>query len=157
MNRILPFALTASLLSAPAMVAPSLAAPGLRTRTEPALACLLGFASWGCRHEFFEPMVRTGPVRDCAKEYLNGAVDGVCPNGYLAAVDYLGTNVYGDDVYNVKFRHGDSAYIFERPGPNGKINRVWITGTPTRIITFSRVDVPPDRSHKIVMYRRPSH
>jgi hypothetical protein len=154
MNCILTFALATSLMSASVMDAPSRAAPGMRTRTEPALGCLLGFASGRCRHEFFEPMVRTGPVRDCAKEYLG---QGNCPNGYLVAVNYLGTNAKGNDVYHVKFRHADYAYIFEPPGPDGKINMVWITGSPYGITPSWMVDVPPDRSQKIAMYRRPWH
>ena len=154
MNRVLKFTLTATLLSTPVMAAPLSAEPGPRTRTEPALACLLGFASWGCRHTFFEPLQRLPPIRDCAHEYVHERQDG-CPSGYLVAVNYLGTNADGNDVYHVRFRHGDTAYVLKPPGPDGKVNGVWITGggtTPSRV-----VDVPPDRLQQLAMYRRPWH
>jgi hypothetical protein len=150
MNGIVTIALATSLLSAPMMAGPSPAQSGPRTRTEPALACLLGFASRGCRHDFFEPMVRTGPVRDCAKENLG---QGACPNGYLKAVDYLGTNAGGNDVYLVKFRHGDSVYVFGLPGRDGKINGAWVT-SDNPVLLSSLTEVPSDRARRMALYRR---
>jgi len=91
--------------------------------------------------------VRKVPERECQPVTLCTA--------YLVAVNYLGTNADGNDVYHVKFRHGDAAYVLKPPGPDGKVDRVWITGggiTPPWV-----VDVSPDRSHKIAMYRRPWH
>jgi hypothetical protein len=79
-------------------------------------------------------------------------MNSACPNGYIESVDYLGTNADGNDVYQVKFMHSDQAYIFMPPGPDGKITKVWMGAYPS-----SLADVPPGRSHKIAMYRRPWH
>ena len=156
MNRILTVAITASFLSAPVMAAPSSVQFGQRTRTEPALACMLGFATWGCWNEFFSrPYPSWHLVRYCAKKYVHERMDN-CPDGYLEAVDYLGTNLDGYDVYKVKFKHADLAYVIPPPAEDGKIDWVRVKrGSPSQIVPSSLIDVPGDRAHKLAMYRRP--
>jgi len=151
---------TASLLSTSVLADSSAAAAELRFRTEPALACLLGFDSWGCGYRVFDGRTRSAArwmSRYCAKQYVDEQRDN-CPNGPLETVDYLGTNANGADVYAVEFMHSGSVYVIKPPGPDGRIDHIWIAaGHLKGIIPSSLVDVPASAAHKITVYRRPWH
>jgi hypothetical protein len=148
---------TASVLSTAALADSSAAASELRFRTEPALACLLGFDSWGCGNRVFEVNTRGTVSRYCAKQYIDEWRDN-CPNGPLETVDYLGTNAKGADVYAVEYMHAGSVYVIMPPRPDGRIDHVWIAGGHlSGIVPSSLVDVPASAAHKITVYRRPWH
>jgi hypothetical protein len=160
LSLFLPVAFTAALLSNAALADSPATAPELRFRTEPALGCLLGFDSWGCEKRVFEG--RTGRVarwmsRYCVKQYVDEERD-YCPNGPLERVDYLGTNTAGADVYAVEYMHASSIYIIAPPGPDGRIDHVWIAGGHRNgVVPSSLVDIRPPAAHKITVYQRPWH
>jgi hypothetical protein len=165
-----PF-LAASLLSASGLAAPSNAPTGMRTRTEPALACLLGFEGpkpnvpWMCLSHFFERGRLAssygigswiGPIGFCAQQHFRQEGN-YCPHGPLEAVDYLGTNAAGADVYDAQYMNADVVYIIPPPGPDGKSGRYWIKqGPPGSIIPSSLVRVTSPATQKMALYRRPS-
>jgi hypothetical protein len=165
-----PF-LAASLLSASALAAPSESPTGLRTRTEAALACLLGFqgpepvASPKCLNHLFQRGTLgssygvgswIGPIGYCAQQYVRQERN-YCPHGPLEAVDYLGTNAAGADVYDAQYMNADVVYIIPPPGPDGKSGRYWIKqGPPGSIIPSSLVRVTSPATQKMALYRRPS-
>jgi hypothetical protein len=165
-----PF-LAASLLSASGLAAPSNAPTGMRTRTEPALACLLGFEGpkpnvpWMCLSHFFERGRLAssygigswiGPIGFCAQQHFRQEGN-YCPHGPLEAVDYLGTNAAGADVYDAQYMNADVVYIIPPPGPDGKSGRYWIKqGPPGSIIPSSLVRVTSPAANKMALYRRPS-
>jgi hypothetical protein len=75
----------------------------------------------------------------------------------LDAVDYLGTNAAGADVYEVRYRNVDSVYVITPPGPDGKIPQFRIKrGNPAQIIPSSLVDVRASAAPKMTLYSRPS-
>jgi hypothetical protein len=81
---------------------------------------------------------------------------GVCRDGLLERVDYLGANAAGSDVYEVQYRNTDTVYLITPPGPGGKISDFQILrGSPSRIIPSSLVDVSASIAPKITLYRRP--
>jgi beta-lactamase regulating signal transducer with metallopeptidase domain len=141
---------------------PSAPAPGQasapRTRTQTALECLLGVGAPLCRN-LFEKRV-SAPATYCAKGKVfsdPGDPTGYCPYGPLEAVDYLGTNAAGADVYEVQFRHTDAAYVITPPGPNGKIDRYWVKFGPLNaIMPPSLVRVVSPATDRITLYRRPA-
>jgi hypothetical protein len=144
--------------------------PTMRTRTGPALACLLGFqgpepvgSQQKCLIHFFERGTLgssygvgswRGPIGYCAQKYFRQE-NNYCPHGPLEAVDYLGTNPAGADVYDVQYLNADLVYVIPPPGPDGKSGRYWIKqGPPGSIIPSSLVRVTS--RDKMVLYRRPS-
>jgi hypothetical protein len=143
---------------------------GMRTRTEPALACLLGFqgpepvgSQQKCLIHFFERGTLgssygvgswTGPIGYCAQKYFRQE-NNYCPHGPLEAVDYLGTNAAGADVYDAQYMNADVVYVIPPPGPDGKSGQYWIKqGPPGSIIPSSLVRVTA--RDKMALYRRPS-
>lgn len=143
---------------------------GMRTRTEPALACLLGFqgpepvgSQQKCLIHFFERGTLgssygvgswIGPIGYCAQKYFRQE-NNYCPHGPLEAVDYLGTNAAGADVYDVQYMNADVVYVIPPPGPDGKSGQYWIKqGPPGSIIPSSLV--PVTSRDKVALYRRPS-
>lgn len=169
---LLPVVFTASLLSIAVAAAPSDLTAGMRTRTEPALACLLGFqgpepvgSQQKCLIHFFERGTLgssygigswRGPIGYCAQRYFRRE-NNYCPQGPLEAVDYLGANAAGADVYDVQYLNTDVVYVIPPPGPDGKSGPYWIKqGPPGSIIPTSLVRVTSPASDRIAMYRRPS-
>jgi hypothetical protein len=146
---------TASLLSTPVVADPSAAASGPRTRTEPALGCLLGVEPAGCQNMFMRPGNAAWNTTYCTGQYIHRWLDN-CPDGPLETVEYLGANAAGDDVYVVKYMHSDTAYVIQPPAPDGRIHRYWIRrGNPNGIIPAALVEVPSSAAHRITLYRRP--
>jgi beta-lactamase regulating signal transducer with metallopeptidase domain len=106
-----------------------------RPKTEVALACLLGMARAGCENAFVgqasRASRRTTPyeagrlISYCAGDYVHKFFDR-CPEGPLETVQYLGTNVGGDDVYIAKFMHQDRTYVLSQPSADGKIPALFI-------------------------------
>jgi hypothetical protein len=166
---LLPAFFTASLLSSSVAAAPSDTAMGMRTRTEPALACLLGFqgpdpvATSYCLNRLIEPGSSSrgvgswvGPIGYCAQRYVRQE-NNYCPHGPLEAVDYLGANAAGADVYDVQYMNTDMVYVITPPGPSGKSGRYWIRqGPPGSVIPSSLVQVTAPAAQKMALYRRPS-
>ena len=153
---------TASCLSASVVAAPSDFPTGMRTRTEPALACLLGFqgpepvVSWKCLNRFFQRETWIGPMGNCAQQYVRQE-NNYCPHGPLEAVDYLGTNAAGADVYDVQYLNTDVVYIIPPPGPDGRSDRYWVKqGPPGSIIPSSLVHATSRAADRMTLYRRPS-
>jgi hypothetical protein len=145
------------------MAAPSGGAPQPRITTEPALGCLLGFASWQCQNDFFAMPARRG-VRALAPEGRGIAYCADkrspswtgCPDGALEAVDYLGTNAAGDDVYKVQYMNAETTYVLAQPNQAGKVEHFWIKrGDPNGIVPSYRVDVPAQNAHQIAIYPGP--
>jgi len=166
MKLFLLLALSAPLLSTSVMADQSTIASGMRTRTEPALACLLGFqgpkpvAPSLCLNDLFESRRLgvgswAGPIGYCAQEYVRERDDN-CPHGPLEAVDYLGTNAAGDDVYEVQYMSAEAVYIIPPPGPDGKSGPYWIKMGPLgSIIPSSLVHITSPATDKMNLYRRP--
>jgi hypothetical protein len=159
--------LTTSLLSASPVIADPSAASGLRTTTEPALGCLLGFEPDGCQGVFFEGRDKwraLGITTYCAQEHvLFGQSDdmrnvGSCGDGPLETVNYLGTNAAGADVYEVDYLHADMTYVIAPPSQDGKIGRFWVRrGRPMQIVPASMVRVASPDAQEMTLYRRPWH
>ena len=141
-------------------------------RTEPALACLLGFqgpehvgAQQRCLNHFFERGTlassygvgsSVGPIGYCAQQYFRQERN-YCPHGPLEAVDYLGTNAAGNDVYDAQYMNADVVYIIPPPWPGlgspagTGLNRV----RRGSIVPASLVQVTSPATDKIALYRRP--
>jgi hypothetical protein len=146
---------TASLFCTSVVADPSPAVPGPGARTEPALACLLGFEPWQCANTLWGGAV--WPITNCAKQYVHRWLEN-CRDGPLETVDYLGTNAAGAAVYEVQYMHADTVYIIAPPGLDGKMGRFWIRrGRPLQIIPSSLVGVASGINHKMTLYRRPWH
>lgn len=145
---------TASLLSTSVVADPSAASPP-RTRTEPALGCLLDVEPAGCQNMFARPGAAAWNTTYCTGQYIHRWQDN-CPDGPLETVEYLGANMTGDDVYVVKYMHSDATYVIQPPAPDGRIHRYWIRrGNPNGIIPASLVEVPSSAAHQMILYRRP--
>ena len=135
---------TASLLSTSVMAEPLVAATGPRTRTEPALHCLLGFEPKGCGKMFWGHDVE--PANDCWPG-----------DGPLQSVAYLGINAAGADVYEAQYKHSDTVYIIAPPGPDGMMGRFLVEkGNPNAIIPSSLVGVT-SRTVPVLIYTRPQN
>jgi hypothetical protein len=155
----LPLILSACLaiyvISNPLAATPANAESDPGASTEPALACLLGFSPWQCARTLWGGAV--WPITNCAKQYVHRRLDN-CHDGPLEAVDYLGINAQGADIYEVRFMNADAVYIIAPPGPNGKLGQFWIRrGPPAQIIPTSLVQVTAPADQKIALYRRPWH
>ena len=126
---------------------PPAAAAAPRTRTEPALGCLLGFGSWRC------PDGAVTPARWCGEMYEDRWL-GDCREGRLETVDYLGTNGAGADVYDVRFRRATMTYVIAPPSPSEKKGGIWIgKNNPEAINPSSLVDVSASTAGKMNLYR----
>ncbi|HEX4027827.1 MAG TPA: hypothetical protein VHX18_09420 [Rhizomicrobium sp.] len=146
----------ASLLSTSLVADPSAAASGPRTRTEPALECLIGLEPDGCQDGFASPGAAWWNTTYCTVQYIHRELDN-CYDGRLETAEYLGTNTVGDDVYVVKYMHTYMTYVIQPPAPDGKIHWFWITrGLPIQVIPSHLVDVTAPAAHKMTLYRFPS-
>ncbi len=144
----------ACLLSTSVVADPSTGASGPRTRTEPALGCLLGVEPAGCQNAFMVPGAAVWNTTYCTRQYIHRWLDN-CYDGPLETVEYLGTNTTGDDVYVAKYMHTYMTYVIEPPAPDGKIHWFWIRrGLPIQIIPSALVDVPSSAAHKMTLYSR---
>ncbi len=142
------------------MAAPMAGLSPAVTGTEPALACLLGLSHWLCQHDLFAMRAMMSfprGVSNCADDrHPNAwpkqpAFDPRCPKGVLEAVDYLGRNARGDDVYRVQYSHSITTYVLQKPNPDGKVEEYWNVNIPSYIMA-----VASQNAHKVAMYRRPS-
>jgi beta-lactamase regulating signal transducer with metallopeptidase domain len=113
-------------------------------KTEAGIRCLLGLRRDGCWGLIGRP-----PQQETIDCWMSEAWNGECPSGPLESIEYLGTNASGDDVYSVKFMHENATYILRPPGPDGKIERVWLTSTRSSAGT---VTSPAAR----ILYTRPA-
>lgn len=146
---------TASLLCTPVAADSTPTESESGARTEPALACLLGFEPWQCANRLWGGDV--SPITNCAKQYVHRWSDN-CPDGPLESVNYLGINVAGADVYEVQYMHSDTVYIIAPPGLDGRLGRFWIKrGRPIAVVPSSLVDLSASAIQKITLYRRPWH
>ncbi len=138
---------TAALFSTSVAAGPSTGGDEPGAGTEPALACLLGFAPWQCANRLWGGAVWL--ITNCAKQYVHRRLDN-CYDGPLERVDYLGTNAAGADVYEVQYRHSDTAYIIAPPGLDGKLGRFWIRrGLPVQIIPTSLVRITSPAADRV--------
>ncbi|HWY61572.1 MAG TPA: hypothetical protein VNW15_06700 [Rhizomicrobium sp.] len=101
--------------SSPAAFAQARNAPS--PKTEAALECRIGLGPEGCETAF-EVSARHYHNR-CNNQYVFDRLDG-CPDGPLEAVEYLGTNAAGDDIYTVKYMNAVMTVVIFSPAPDGK-------------------------------------
>ena len=135
---------TASLFSTSVLADPLVAAAGPRTRTEPALHCLLGFEPAECGKMFWGH--RVSQANDCSPG-----------DGPLEKVEYLGNNASGADVYEAQYKHSDTVYIIAPPGQDGMMGHFWFKkGNPNAIIPSSLVGVT-SRAVPVLIYTRPQN
>jgi hypothetical protein len=137
---------------------------GRTTKTELALACLLGMAHPGCETAFegatldrnVKPLAWNDARRlitYCTGEYVHRALDHC--SGPLETVRYLGTNAAGDDVYDVGFMTQDMTYVISPPGPDGKIPALWIfNDPPSRVLRRDVVTVTSPMTPAPTIYHR---
>jgi hypothetical protein len=152
---VLSVCVAAFLTCAPLAAGPAKAESDPGARTEPALACLLGFLPWQCAKTLWGGAV--WPITNCAKQYVHRRLDN-CHDGPLETVDYLGANAQGADVYAVRFMNADTVYVIAPPGPGDKLGQFWIRrGPPAQIIPTSLVRVTALADQKMALYRRPWH
>jgi len=144
----------------PVMAAPMAGLSPAVTRTEPALACLLGLSHWLCQHDLFAMRAMMSfprGVPNCVDDRhpnawpKHPAFESSCPQGVLEAVDYLGRNARGDDVYKVQYSHSITTYVLQQPNPDGKVEEYWNVNIPSYIMA-----VPSQNAHKVALYRRPA-
>lgn len=166
MTSLLNIVLAACLISAPAAAAPIGDAPSPRTPTEAALACLLGLSHWLCQDDVFAMQAKRSArlpktILNCVDEEdrkawpKHPAFAPECPDGMLEAVDYLGTNARGDDVYAVRYRYGMATLVLQQPDPEGKVEKFWtIRGNPNGGVPSYMIVVPAQKARKIAVYRR---
>ena len=154
--KTLPLLLSACLaFLTPMTASPAKAASDAGARTEPALACLLGFLPWQCAKALWGGDV--WPITHCAKQYVHRRLDN-CYDGPLEEVDYLGANAEGADIYQVRYMHADTVYVIAPPEPDGKLGRFWIRrGLPVQIVPLALVQVTALADQKTSLYRRPWH
>jgi len=160
----------AALTIALAAIASAPAAQATPRQTEPALACLLGMGKEHCETQFVgaafnQPFDRnTRPlgtlesrraISYCAEEFVHKFLDN-CPRGPLETVHYMGANVRGYDVYDVKFMHGDNTYVVAPPTPDGKTPAFWrFAGTPDFMPTWRDiVDITAPATPPRIIYSR---
>jgi hypothetical protein len=129
-----------------------------RTRTEPALACLLGSGPQGCQATFGSPAAAWRSTTYCTAKYVHRWQDN-CWNGPLVTVKYLGADVYRADVYDVKYMNADTTYVIPPAGPDGRIPRFWIYNSPPGAvigeINHKLVTVISTADHTPLLYGRP--
>jgi beta-lactamase regulating signal transducer with metallopeptidase domain len=154
---------TAPAASAPAEAAQIGSAP--RPQTEAALKCLNGLGPDGCETLFKNSSLARRAIRYCAAEYVRDRL-GNCAVGPLEALEYLGANAAGDDVYSAKTQSETDTTIIPPPGPDGKIARWCGSGRPPES-TFrpncsdghstdsSIVKLTARPDHAIILYTRP--
>jgi beta-lactamase regulating signal transducer with metallopeptidase domain len=144
----------------PVMAAPMAGLSPPVTGTEPALACLLGLSHWLCQHDLFAMRAMMSfprGVSNCVDDRhpnawpKHPAFDSRCPQGVLEAVDYLGRNARGDDVYRVQYSHSITTYVLRQPNPDGKVEEYWNRNIPSYMTA-----VPSQNVHKVALYRRPA-
>jgi hypothetical protein len=107
--------------------------PAPHAQTAAALQCLLEHRHDDCSPEF------DGNARRTAAYWQYWNINKDFDLGKLKSSDYAGTqsaNAYTTkflngrtaDVYDVKFRHQEKTFYIVPPGPNGKIQYLWIRG-----------------------------
>ncbi len=165
MARPAEIALAASLLFTPAAAAKAADAPPPRTGTEAALGCLLGLSHWLCQDEVFsmraKQMARLPRlVPNCVDDQnqkawpKHPAFAPECPDGKLEAVDYLGTNARGDDVYAARYRYGMTTLVLQQPDADGKVEKFWnISGNPNGGVPSYMIEVPARNARGIAIWR----
>lgn len=127
MNRVLAIALTASLLSAPALAQTRVMAE--HDQTESALRCLLDHNRTDCKIDF------AGNARRSATFWLWWNANKDFDLGPLVSSEYAGTeavNMYlmkvlagrPADVYDVKFRNKEMTFYFARDSTDGKVHYI---------------------------------
>ena len=125
-------------------------------KTEAGIRCLFGLGPDGCGRQFDTMYVRGGITYCADRNWDEVDPNGTprCSSGALESIEYLGTNATGDEVYSVRFMHGNKTYVLRPPGPDGKIARVW---TGNDLTSFpSRMTVASPASPVQILYTRPA-
>jgi beta-lactamase regulating signal transducer with metallopeptidase domain len=136
-----------------------------RPQTEAALKCLNGLGPDGCETLFENSVLAHRAIRYCAAEYVHDRL-GNCPAGALEALEYLGANAAGDDVFLTKNLDENDTYIIPPPGPDGKVARWCTSGRPPestfqpfcsdrRRVDSSVVRVTTRPDHTLILYTGP--
>jgi hypothetical protein len=87
------------------------AAAVIRAKTIMAIQCIYGLQPNGCETIFTAGAARLGVLR--------------LPDPYFETARFIGTNRWGDDVWDVKLTHNEATYVIAPPDADGKIRYVW--------------------------------